>query len=130
MVAGFNTGPLSKKIMRHEFFLSADLIKTRSFYSYLSDNQHVPHITITFNISVFVMNYIKQLQADKAEALDSARSIEAAINHLISYLSCPKFHVDTRVQVGDVLRDLPPIHNDVAHMAVSPSNVGTNDNNI
>ena len=43
------------------------------------------------------MNYIKQLQADKAEALDSARSIEAAINDLISYLSCPKFHVDTRV---------------------------------
>ena len=54
------------------------------------------------------MNYIKQLQADKAEALDSARSVEAAINGLISYLSCPKFHVDTRVQVGDVLRDLLP----------------------
>jgi hypothetical protein len=54
------------------------------------------------------MNCIKQLQADKAEALDSARSIEAAINHLISYLSCPKFHDDTRVQVGDVLRDLLP----------------------
>jgi hypothetical protein len=34
-------------------------------------------------ISVFVMNYIKQRQADKAEALDSARSVEAAINHLI-----------------------------------------------
>jgi hypothetical protein len=33
------------------------------------------------------MNYIRQLQADKAEALDSTRSIEAAINHLISYLS-------------------------------------------
>ena len=41
------------------------------------------------------MNYIKQLQADKAEVLDAARSIETAINHLISYLSCPKFHVDT-----------------------------------
>jgi len=37
------------------------------------------------------MNYIKQLQADKAEAVDSARSTEAAINHLISYLSCPNF---------------------------------------
>ena len=37
------------------------------------------------------MNYIKQLQADKAEALDSARSVEAAINDLISYLSCPSF---------------------------------------
>ena len=60
-------------------------------------------------LSVFAMNYIKRLQADKAETLDSARSIEAAINHLISYLSCPKSHLDTRVQVGDVLRDLLPI---------------------
>jgi hypothetical protein len=76
------------------------------------------------------MNYIKQLQADKAEAFDSARSIEAAINHLISYLSCPKFHVDTRVQVGDVLRDLLPIRNDVIHMAATLSNGGTNDKNI
>jgi hypothetical protein len=76
------------------------------------------------------MNYIKQLQADKAEALDSARSIEAAINHLISYLSCPKFHVDTRVQVGDVLRDLIPIRKDVLHMATTLSYVGTNDRNI
>ena len=75
------------------------------------------------------MNYIKQLQADKAEALDSARSIEAAINHLISYLSCPKFHVDTRVQVGDVLRDLLPIRNDVTHMALTLSDGGTNDKN-
>ena len=75
------------------------------------------------------MNYIKQLQADKAEALDAARSIETAINHLISYLSCPKFHVDTRVQVGDVLRELLPIRNDVTHMALTLSDVGTNDKN-
>ena len=72
------------------------------------------------------MNYIKQLQADKAEALDSARSIETEINHLISYLSCPKFHVDTRVQVGDVLRALLPIRNNVIDLA-TPSNGGTND---
>ena len=76
------------------------------------------------------MNYIKQLQADKAEALDAARSIETAINHLISYLSCPKFHVDTRVQVGDVLRDLLPIRNDVTHMDVTLYHGGTNDKNI
>ena len=76
------------------------------------------------------MNYIKQLQADNAAALDSARSIEAAINHLISYLSCPKFHVDTRAQVGDVLRDLLPIRNNVTHMVVTLSNVVTNDKNI
>ena len=31
------------------------------------------------------MNYIKQLQADKAEALATARLIETEINHLISY---------------------------------------------
>ena len=75
------------------------------------------------------MNYIKQLQADKAEALDAARSIETAINHLISYLSCPKFHVDTRVQVGDVLRDLLPIRNDVTYLTANLSHRGTNDTN-
>ena len=73
------------------------------------------------------MNYIKQLQADKAEALNSTRSIETAINHLISYLSYPKFHVDTRVQVGDVLRDLLPIRNTVTHLTANLSNGGTND---
>ena len=73
------------------------------------------------------MNYSKQLQADKAEALDAALLIETEINHLISYLSCSKFHVDTRVQVGDVLRDLLPIRNDVTHMALTLSDGGTND---
>jgi hypothetical protein len=29
VVAGFNTGPLPKKIMGHEFFLYADLSETR-----------------------------------------------------------------------------------------------------
>jgi hypothetical protein len=43
------------------------------------------------------MNYIKQLQADRVEALDSARSIETEINDLISYLCCDKFRVHTRV---------------------------------
>ena len=75
------------------------------------------------------MNYIKQLQADKAEALDSARSIETEINHLISYLSCPKFHVDTRVQVGDVLRDLISIINNVSYIDANLSKGGTNDKN-
>ena len=75
------------------------------------------------------MNYLKQLQADKAEALDATRSIETAVNHLISYLSCPKFHVDTRVQVGDVLRDLIPIRNNVIHIALILSDGGTNDKN-
>ena len=75
------------------------------------------------------MNYIKQLQADKAEALDAARSIETEINHLISYLSCPKFHIDTRVQVGDVLRDLLPIRNNVTYLTSNLYHRGTNDKN-
>ena len=87
-------------------------------------------MTITLYLSVFAMNYIKQLQADKAEALDSARSVEAAVNHLISYLSCPKFHVDTRVQVSDVLRDLLPICNDVTHIITTLSKGSTKDENI
>ena len=43
VVAGFNTGPLPKKIMGHEFFLSADLSKTRSFnhMSLISNMFHV-----------------------------------------------------------------------------------------
>ena len=67
------------------------------------------------------MNYIKQLQADKAEALAAARLIETEINHLISYLSCSKFHVDTRVQVGDVLRDVLPIRKNVTYLAATIS---------
>jgi hypothetical protein len=75
------------------------------------------------------MNYIKQLQADKAEALDVAQLIETKINQLISYLSCSKFHVDTRVQVGDVLRDLISIINNVSYIDANLSKGGTNDKN-
>ena len=67
------------------------------------------------------MNYIKQLQADKAEALDAARTIETEISDLISYLCSDKFHVDTRVQVGDVLRVLLPIRNNVTYLAANLS---------
>ena len=67
------------------------------------------------------MNYIQQLQADKAEALDSARSIETEINDLISRLCCDKFRVDTRVQVGDVLRVILPIRNTVTYLAATLS---------
>jgi hypothetical protein len=72
------------------------------------------------------MNYIKQLQADKAEALDSARSIEIEINDLVSYLCCDKFRVDTRVQVGDVLRALLPIRNTVTYLSVTISSATIN----
>jgi hypothetical protein len=67
------------------------------------------------------MNYIKQLQLDKTEAIDSARTIETEINDLISYLCCEKFRVDTRVQVGDVLRVLLPIRNNVTYLATNLS---------
>jgi hypothetical protein len=73
------------------------------------------------------MNYIKQLQAYKAEALDSARSIETEINDLVSYLCCDKFRLDTRVQVGDVLRALLPIRNTVTYHAVTISKSTIND---
>ena len=67
------------------------------------------------------MNYIKQLQAEKAEAIDSARTTETEINDLISYLCADKFHIDTRVQVGDVLRILLPIRNNVTYLVASIS---------
>jgi hypothetical protein len=67
------------------------------------------------------MNYIKQLQAEKAEAIDSARTIETEINDLISYLCDDKFHIDTRVQVGDVLRILLPIRNNVTYLVATLS---------
>ena len=99
------------------------------FETYVPDKQHVPRRTITLYLSVTSMNYIKQLQADRAEALAAARPIETEINHLISYLSCSKFHVDTRVQVSDVLRDILPIRNNVTYLAATLSNGGTNDKN-
>ena len=67
------------------------------------------------------MNYIKQRQTDKAEAIDTARTIETEINDLISYLCCDKFRVDTRVQVGDVLRTLLPIRNNVIYLTATLS---------
>ncbi len=61
------------------------------------------------------MNYIQQLQADQAEALDSAHSIETEIDDLVSYLCGDKFRVDTRVQVGGVPGALFPILNTVTY---------------
>jgi len=76
------------------------------------------------------MNYIKQLQADKAEAIESARTIETELNDLISYLCCDKFRVDTRVQVGDVLRTLLPIRNNVTFLAANLSRPTCSSKNI
>jgi len=67
------------------------------------------------------MNHIKRLQVEKAEAIASARTIETELNDLISYLCCDKFRVDARVQVGDVLRILLPIRNNVTYLATNLS---------
>ena len=75
------------------------------------------------------MNYIKQLQADKAEALAAARLIETEINHLISYLCCSKFHVDTTGTGRRRATDILPIRNNVTYLAITLSNGGTNDKN-
>ena len=75
------------------------------------------------------MNYIKQLQTDRAETLDSTRSIETEINDLISYLCCEKFRLDTHVQVGDMLRALLPIRNTVTLITVTLSSTTINDKN-
>ena len=75
------------------------------------------------------MNYIKQLETDKAEAIASARSIETEINDLVSYLCCDKFRVDTRVQVSDVLRALLPIRNTVTQFNLNLYKSTTNDKN-
>ena len=99
------------------------------FETYVPEKQHVPRRAITQYLSVTTMNYIKRLQADKADALAAARLIETEINHLISYLSCSKFHVDAGVQVSDVLRDILPMKNNVTYLAATLSNGGTNDKN-
>jgi hypothetical protein len=54
--------------MGNEFFLYGGPKQNHVFKAYLSDNPHVPCATVTLYLSVFTMNYIKQLQADKAEA--------------------------------------------------------------
>jgi hypothetical protein len=84
----------------------------------VEDSAH--SITVS-NTVITLMNYIKQLETDKAEAIDTARTIETEINNLISYLYCDKFRVDTRVQVGDVLRALLPIRNNVSYLATTIS---------
>jgi hypothetical protein len=61
--------------------------------------------------------------------MEAAGSIETEINDLVSYLCCPKFHLDTRVQVGDVLRVLLPIRNNVTHLITTISRGTTNNEN-
>ena len=48
------------------------------------------------------MNYIKQLQLDKQEALDCLAKAQLEVTELRVYLESPKFWEDTTVQVGDI----------------------------
>ena len=62
------------------------------------------------------MNYIKKLEArvDQLER-EKAGALEQVVE-LLSYLSLPKFHVDTTVQVSDIHSRL-----DEARMILLPS---------
>lgn len=48
------------------------------------------------------VNYIKQLQLDKQEALDCLAKAQLEVTELRVYLESSKFWEDTTVQVGDV----------------------------
>ena len=52
------------------------------------------------------MNYIKQLQASGQEKTRDICKIQGELRDLVGYLNSDKFHVDTTVQVDDVLRRL------------------------
>lgn len=52
------------------------------------------------------MNYIKQLQEHITELELSHKRKNEAINDLFYYLSLPKFHKDTTVQVADIKQRL------------------------
>jgi hypothetical protein len=75
------------------------------------------------------MNYIKQLQAGKAEALDSARSIETEINDLASNPCRDKFRVDTTRTSRRRARPLLPIRNTVTQFNLNLYKSTTNDKN-
>lgn len=58
------------------------------------------------------MNHIKKLQIDAGMKDALAGELLAGIGHLKSYLCSEKFHVDTTVQVADVMHRLQEIiHN-------------------
>ena len=57
------------------------------------------------------MNYIKQLQQDKAELEQELATISEGISDIYRYLSLPKFDADTTVQTRDILLRLDEIKN-------------------
>jgi site-specific recombinase XerD len=48
------------------------------------------------------MNYIKQLEVDKAELKTTIASARTELMELFSYLQSTKFHEDRTVQVQDI----------------------------
>ena len=48
------------------------------------------------------MNYIKKLQLDNRRAAAELKALEDGMTALRVYLSSPKFHEDTTVQVSDI----------------------------
>jgi hypothetical protein len=65
------------------------------------------------------MNYIKRLQSERSEQLESAKAISTDLQYMLEYLASSKFHVDTTVQVYDILHLIPPIRNSVSALAQS-----------
>ena len=57
------------------------------------------------------MNYIKRLECELNEARTELTGLKCGLNDLQSYLHSEKFHVDTTVQVDDVLRRLQEAFN-------------------
>jgi hypothetical protein len=57
------------------------------------------------------VNYIKQLQQELAREKAVTAATEAGLDALRSYLMSSKFHVDTTVQVSDVLHAIAGIRN-------------------
>lgn len=49
-------------------------------------------------------NFITRLQRERANLIDLANQAATELELLRHYLCSPKFHVDTTVQVADVLR--------------------------
>lgn len=55
------------------------------------------------------MNHIKRLQMDLEQANKDKIEARRLVDDLRDYLSLPKFHEDTTVQVSDIFNRITPI---------------------
>ena len=55
------------------------------------------------------MNYIKRLESELRQANQDKIAARKMVDSLIDYLALPKFHVDTTVQVKDILNRVIPM---------------------